>query len=100
MRYIIIYDITDDRLRSAVAKELKNYGLTRVQLSGFLGALPRHRLNSLLTRLNAMLKNGEDKPGSRRNIQVYPICNRCFSKRMVIGALKPIPEGDEGIVVI
>lgn len=100
MRYIIIYDITDDKLRDAVARELKNYGLTRIQLSGFLGTLPRHRLNSLLVRLKAILKNGEDKPGSRRNVQIYPICDRCFSEKIIVGSLKPIPEEDEKIAVI
>jgi CRISPR-associated protein Cas2 len=48
MRYVVIYDITDDNLRALVAETLKDYGLQRIQYSAFIGDLRRDKLNSLL----------------------------------------------------
>jgi CRISPR-associated protein Cas2 len=41
MRYVVIYDITDDNLRALVAETLKDYGLQRIQYSAFIGSLRR-----------------------------------------------------------
>ena len=38
----VIYDISENRIRSRVAKLCKNYGLFRVQKSAFLGDLNRN----------------------------------------------------------
>ena len=40
----VIYDISENRIRSRVAKLCKNYGLFRVQKSAFLGDLNRNRV--------------------------------------------------------
>ena len=47
MRYVVIYDVSDDNLRTLVAETLKDYGLQRIQYSGFMGDLRRDELNSL-----------------------------------------------------
>ena len=46
MRYVVIYDVSDDNLRTLVAETLKDYGLQRIQYSGFMGDLRRDELNS------------------------------------------------------
>jgi len=51
MRYVVIYDITDDNLCALVAETLKDYGLQRIQYSAFLGNLRRDELNSLIVDL-------------------------------------------------
>ena len=43
----VIYDISDDKTRSRVAKECKRYGLERVQKSVFLGKLKTNRFDEL-----------------------------------------------------
>ncbi|MDD5735896.1 MAG: CRISPR-associated endonuclease Cas2, partial [Methanothrix soehngenii] len=43
----VIYDISENRYRSRVAKICKNYGLFRVQKSAFLGDLNRNESDSL-----------------------------------------------------
>ena len=43
----VIYDISENRFRSRVAKICKNYGLFRVQKSAFLGDLNRNESDSL-----------------------------------------------------
>jgi CRISPR-associated protein Cas2 len=41
---LIIYDISDDRLRYRIAEILKDQGLTRIQRSAFIGELtPQER---------------------------------------------------------
>ncbi|HDO41716.1 MAG TPA: CRISPR-associated endonuclease Cas2 [Candidatus Bathyarchaeota archaeon] len=82
MRYLIIYDITDDNLRLRVAETLKDYGLAHIQYSAFIGSLRRDKLNSLIVDLRRLI--GE----SVENVQIYPLCNACFRGRKVIGKPK------------
>ncbi len=94
MRYLIIYDITDDNIRNAIAKRLLDYGMKRIQYSSFLGDLPRFKLNSLIIDLRDILfsdyggdVNGDKNNGmkdDRRSILVYPLCDSCYSKGLTI----------------
>ncbi|MBS7288763.1 MAG: CRISPR-associated endonuclease Cas2 [Candidatus Freyarchaeota archaeon] len=79
MKYLIIYDVTDDRLRGLVAETLKDYGLHRVQYSAFVGNLTRSKLNSLIVDLEKLFD------GSNENVQIYPLCEVCFRGRRIIG---------------
>lgn len=71
MRFVVIYDITDDNLRALVAETLKDYGLQRIQYSAFFGSL-RDELNSLLVDLKNLIKDLVE------NVQLYPVCDSCF----------------------
>ncbi|GBC73283.1 CRISPR-associated endoribonuclease Cas2 [archaeon HR04] len=83
MRYLIIYDISDDNVRDAIAKRLLEYGLTRIQYSSFIGDLPRFRLHSLLLDLHHILKDSIGDDG-RKSIIIYPLCDSCYSKGLMI----------------
>lgn len=83
MRYLIIYDISDDSIRDAIAKRLLDYGLTRIQYSSFIGYLPRFRLHSLLVDLHNLLKVNNEDDG-RKSIIIYPLCDSCYSKGLMI----------------
>jgi CRISPR-associated protein Cas2 len=93
MRYVIIYDITDDDLRASVAETLKDYGLQRIQYSAFIGDLRRDELNSLLVDLKNLIKD------LKENIQLYPLCDTCFKGRKEVGKPKKyeFKEGKEKI---
>ena len=82
MRYLIIYDITDDNLRTLVAESLKDYGLTRTQYSAFIGSLRRDKLNSLLVDLKNLIKEEIE------SVQIYPLCDTCFKGRREVGKSK------------
>lgn len=82
MRYLIVYDITDDGLRYKVAEVLKDYGLTRIQYSAFIGFLRRNKLNSLIYDLKSIIGDSDE------NVQIYPICDTCFKGRREIGKHK------------
>ncbi len=94
MRYVVIYDITDDNLRALVAETLKDYGLQRVQYSAFIGSLRRDELNSLLVDLKNLIKDLVE------NVQLFPMCDGCFKGRKEVGKPKKYEfKEDTGEVV-
>ena len=46
MNTLVIYDITEDKIRNKVAEVCKDYGLTRIQWSAFLGELSNNHRES------------------------------------------------------
>ena len=82
MRYLIIYDISDDNLRNHVSELLKDYGLQRIQYSAFIGNLRRDKLNSLTVDLRRLIGEAVE------NVQIYPLCDVCFKGRREIGKPK------------
>jgi CRISPR-associated protein Cas2 len=93
MRYVVIYDITDDNLRALVAETLKDYGLQRIQYSAFIGDLRRDELNSLIVDLKNLIRD------LKENVQLYPLCDTCFKGRKDVGKPKKyeFKEGKEKI---
>jgi CRISPR-associated protein Cas2 len=79
---VVIYDITDDNLRALVAETLKDYGLQRIQYSGFMGSLRRDELNSLLVDLKNLIKDLVE------NVQLFPMCDTCFKGKKEVGKPK------------
>lgn len=77
MRYIIVYDITDDNLRTLTAETLKDYGLKRIQKSAFMGNLKKHMLNSLLVELRRMV--------TVDSVLVFPLCDADFRNMVSVG---------------
>ncbi len=96
MKVLIIYDITDDKLRQKVADTLTAYGLTRVQKSAFLGTLRKETLKDLKAKLKRLIKQ------QRANIQFYPLCPQCYHRKEEIGTptvnTKPITK--EEIILV
>ena len=82
MRYLVIYDITDDNLRALVAETLKDYGLQRIQYSAFIGHLRRDKLNSLIVDLKNLIKDLVE------NVQLFPVCDTCFRGKREVGKPK------------
>lgn len=88
MDTIIIYDITDNSLRTRVAKTLQGYGCIRIQKSAFYGFMNHNMREKLRLRLEKMM---HDKEG---NIQFYPLCSKCFSMKESIGEIYEIKDED------
>lgn len=70
MRYLLIYDITDDRARMKVADLCLDYGLERIQYSAFWGDLPRTLQEELLLKIRRVLQ------GKAGNVRLLPLCER------------------------
>ncbi|HLV09208.1 MAG TPA: CRISPR-associated endonuclease Cas2 [Halanaerobiales bacterium] len=78
MHTLVIYDISEDKIRNRIAEVCKDYGLARIQWSAFLGNLNNNRREELYLRLMKTLKNNQG------NIQLYPICSKdiCLKKEI------------------
>ena len=75
----VIYDISENKVRSRVAKLCKNYGLFRVQKSAFLGDLNRNQSDSLALECEAVVEESD-------SVHVFPMCEGCFDKIKLIGS--------------
>jgi len=80
MNVLLVYDITDDRVRTKVADTCLDYGLDRIQFSAFVGRLSRNNQEELVMRLERLLKKGEG--GGK--IQLIPICAKDWEARLEV----------------
>lgn len=71
MLTLIIYDITNDKQRTKLAHHLQNYGLYRVQYSGFVGDLNSHDRTLLAKEVRQYVNEEKD------SIYIVPLCDRC-----------------------
>jgi CRISPR-associated protein Cas2 len=95
MRWIVVYDITDDNLRGKVSERLKDYGLERIQYSAFQGELPRHELSSLHTDMRRFLNKGDETD----SVIIFPLCDSCFKNKIVIGAEKEMEVDGQKVTI-
>lgn len=61
MQVILLYDITDDRIRTRIAEVCLDFGLDRRQFSAFTGDLSRNHQEMLMLKLSALLNT---RPGA------------------------------------
>ena len=78
MRYLICYDIVDDRRRSKLAKFLLDYG-QRVQYSVFECDLTKKVLDVVIEGIIKCVSDDED------NVRVYRLCAECVASVQVFG---------------
>lgn len=79
MHILLIYDITEDKVRSKVACYCQDYGLDRIQFSAFYGRLNRNLQEELMLKLGATLG---DTVG---HIQMIPVGADDWERRMEVG---------------
>lgn len=77
--YLISYDITDNRIRGKIAKELSGYG-QRVQYSVFECRITETQYQELYHKLVTLMQEEEEG-----NIRIYNICGKCEQKLNTIG---------------
>lgn len=70
MQTLVIYDIPKTKVRNKIANVCKDYGLTRVQWSAFLGDLSQNRREELGQKLRKTLGKAAG------DVQIYPICDK------------------------
>lgn len=78
MRYVIAYDISDDRRRARVAKTLEGHG-DRVQYSVFEVECDGSGLAELVDSLDPLIAPPSD------GLRVYRLCAGCAAATHVIG---------------
>lgn len=94
MRYVVCYDVADDRRRRRVAECLDGYG-DRVQESVFEAVLDRPLFEKLIAELGGLLDDAEDRAA------VYALCQACEGRRIDLGAAAGMrPPGRERVIVV
>jgi CRISPR-associated protein Cas2 len=77
-RCLLVYDITDDRIRTKVASLCQDYGLSRIQYSAFLGQLARVHQEELMQKIRRRLGK------SAGQIALFTLCDLDFNSRREI----------------
>ena len=75
-RCLVVYDISNDAIRGKVADDCQDYGLSRIQLSAFLGTLSRTHQQELLQKARRRLGVS---PG---RVAVFPLCDTDFRSHL------------------
>jgi len=70
MLTLTIYDISDDRRRTALSKMLQDYGLHRIQYSGYLGDLNANDREILSKEVGKFVESETD------SVYIIPLCDR------------------------
>ena len=93
-RVLVIYDISDDRIRSRVAKILENWGLSRIQKSAFAGKLQRARIKDLARKLERIIDKDTDI------IHIVPLQPREWYNAVVLGKPQWVRTVITGVSII
>jgi len=91
MRYVIAYDVADDRRRAKVAKALEQVA-ERVQGSVFEADLNEAALTRLQTKLSKLIDGEAD------SVRLYRLCGECTRAVALMGLSRPTPAPDLLIV--
>lgn len=75
MRYLIAYDIADDRRRARLASRLLDFG-PRLQESLFLAHIDSSRAQHLHSAISAEIDLAAD------TVHIFPLCDACWPKAM------------------
>lgn len=92
-RYIVCYDISDDKRRDKIATLLLDYGV-RVQFSIFEVVAGKTLFDSLIRKINAAIDPEKDK------ILAYALCAACDRKTLRMGAQTKEAHGNELLFVV
>ncbi len=77
MRYLLIYDIPHDGVRTKVSDACLDYGLERIQYSAFLGELNKTHQRELWLQIRRRIGKRE------ASVQLYPLDEKSWSGRHV-----------------
>jgi len=94
LRYIICYDILNDKRRAKVAKCLDGFG-DRIQFSVFEAVLDHALFEKLIGKLRKLIDQEEDQ------IRAYTLCLSCAAKVRRLGKLAEGPAvGEETVFIV
>jgi len=80
----VIYDISDNNLRTKISEKCKDYGLERLQKSAFFGDINRNNMEMLGIDIEDILKD-EERSSKDDCVFILPMCEQCVSKKITVG---------------
>lgn len=84
MRYLLIYDISHDGVRTKVADVCLDYGLVRVQYSAFLGELNKVHQRELWLQIERRIGK------HAASVQLYPLDEKSWLGRRVLARTEEV----------
>jgi len=93
MRTVVIYDVSDDAQREKLREHIMDYGLRRIQYSGFLGEVDTHDRFVLSREVGKYLSSERD------SIYIIPLCDRCIRLCRIVSENRKDME-DETIEIV
>lgn len=75
---LVMYDISNDRVRGKVADACLDYGLDRIQFSAFYGQLGRNHWEELMMKMEMLLGDAAGK------IELIPVNESSWSRRLSV----------------
>jgi len=79
---LVFFDISDDKLRNRIGEICKDFGLIRIQYSGFMGRLIKNKREELCYKIMNTIKD------EKAMVLIQPVCEKCLESTFVIGELK------------
>lgn len=91
--YWVIYDISENKVRSKIVGLCKNFGLRRVQKSAFLGSLTKNKAEMLYEKSKEVLKESDC-------VFFLPACKDCFKSKIIAGEFDEDNFKEKDFVVV
>ena len=82
---VVAYDLPDDRRRTRLAHNLKDFGV-RVQYSVFECLLEPEQVDALRARITWLIDPAEDQ------VRIYRFCEDCGAKTELLGLGEPTED--------
>jgi CRISPR-associated protein Cas2 len=91
-RYVIVYDITDNKGRTKVARALEGHG-QRVQYSVFECPLDKEQFEALWDELSELIERKED------SLRAYRLCAGCAEWTKMVGQTEEVEDVPQVYIV-
>ncbi len=91
---LVIYDISDDANRTRLSSHLKQYGLRRIQYSGFRGDLNANDRHVLAQEVQKYLSAETD------SIYIIPLCSSCLKSISIASKKRSEFYEEEGVKIV
>ena len=91
MRYLVCYDITDDRRRQRVSELLLDFG-SRVQESVFECIIDAPLADQMQKRLRKSIDVESD------SVFIFPVCDACLARSFNLGLARQVSDPEFYIV--
>ncbi len=90
----VLYDISEDKARTKIAKHCKQSGLYRVQYSVFLGTLNANERDSLQLEIEELMNPETDSvyifPMNKSELQQCALLGQAFDKKLVTDKIQAL----------
>lgn len=83
MYVIVVYDISEDDVRTRVADILRSFGLERIQRSAFVGRLPSALVKELEEKIRKAVR------GANADVAIFKVDRRAIDTAVRIGPQPP-----------